>query len=229
MPRKREGKHPDKALSPTKVRNLTKPGRYADGNGLYLFVEPSGAKRWVLRTIIKGKRCDVGLGGASIVGLADARETAAEMRKDARSNGDPLSARRKERRVVPTFEDAAREVHKAHSASFRNEKHCDQWINTLIEYAFPAFGNKQVDNVEPAVILKALSPIWLVKPETARLVRQRIESVFDWTKAAGFRSGDNPVEGASQGLPKQRETVEHHASLPYGEVPKFLATVRGLS
>jgi integrase len=66
-----------------------------------------------------------------------------------------------------------------------------------------------------------------VKPETARRVRQRIKSVFDWAKAAGFRSGDNPVEGVSKALPKQRDDVNHHASLPYGDVPKFLTAVRG--
>jgi integrase len=149
------------------------------------------------------------------------------MRKVARANGDPLADRQKLRRIVPTFEDAAREVHKAHSPSFRNVKHREQWINTLIAYVFPVFGTRQVDRVEPADILKALSPIWLVNPETARRVRQRIKSVFDWAKAAGFRSGDNPVEGVSKALPKQRDDVNHHASLPYGDVPKFLTAVRG--
>jgi len=226
MPRKREGKHPDKALNPTKIRNLTKPGRYADGNGLYLFVEPSGAKRWVLRTIIKGRRSDVGLGGLSVVSLAAARESAAEMRKVARAGGDPLSDRQKEKRVVPTFEEAARQVHTAHSASFRNPKHKAQWIDTLTADVFPFFGSRRIDQVDSSDVLKALNEIWLSKPETARRVRQRIKIVFDWARAAGFRSGDNPVEGVSKVLPKHRDTTAHHASLDYAQVPKFLATLR---
>jgi integrase len=191
-----------------------------------LVVEPSGAKRWVLRTIIKSKRCDVGLGGLSLVSLADARESAAKLRKIARANGDPLAERIKERRNIPTFEKAAEHVHKSHSASFRNARHAAQWINTLTEYVVPVFGGKRVDQVESSDVLKALSAIWLSKPETARRVRQRIKSVFDWAKAAGFRSGDNPVEGITRVLPKQRDVVAHHASLPYVRVSQFLAALQ---
>lgn len=223
MPHKRKGKHPDKELSAMKVRTVAEPGRYADGNGLYLVVEPSGAKRWVLRTVIKTKRCDIGLGGLSLVSLADARESAARLRKIARTNGDPLAERTKERRDIPTFEQAARLVHKSHSASFRNLKHSAQWINTLTENVFPVFGGRRVDQIESPDVLKALSAIWLKKPETARRVRQRIKSVFDWARAAGFRSGDNPVEGIAMVLPKQRDVAEHHASLPYSQVSSFLA------
>src|SRR5438128_472511 len=114
--------YPEKALSATKVRNVSKPGRYADGNGLYLVVDPSGAKRWILRTLIHGRRCDLGLGGLSLVSLAEARDEAARLRKIARAGGDPLAERRKERRIVLTFEQAARQVHAEHSASFRNPK-----------------------------------------------------------------------------------------------------------
>src|SRR6266581_9676462 len=96
-------KYPEKALSATKVRNVIQPGRYADGNSLYLVVDPSGAKRWVLRTLIHGKRCDIGLGGLSLVSLAEAREEAIKLRKIARAGGDPLAERRRERRILPNF------------------------------------------------------------------------------------------------------------------------------
>src|SRR5687768_14516486 len=112
---KRRGKHPEKALSAVEVRALKKPGRYADGNGLYLVVEDSGAKRWVLRTVIQGRRRDLGLGGAQLVSLGEAREKAFEYRKAARAGGDPLAEKRKAGRVAPTFEDAARTVHREHS------------------------------------------------------------------------------------------------------------------
>src|SRR5919112_1232268 len=87
---KRRGRHPDKALSAVQVRNLKEPGRYADGNGLYLIVDPSGAKRWLLRTVVQGKRRDIGLGGLALVPLSEAREKALTYRKQARAGGDPL-------------------------------------------------------------------------------------------------------------------------------------------
>src|SRR5687767_6016585 len=107
-PRRR---HPEKALTAIRVRTLSRPGRYADGNGLYLIVDPSGAKRWVLRTIVQGRRRDIGLGGLRLVSLAEAREKAATYRRIARSGGDPLEQRRREGVKVPTFADAARATH----------------------------------------------------------------------------------------------------------------------
>jgi len=221
-----KGKHTQKSLSAVLIRSITNAGRYGDGNGLYLIVDPSGAKRWVLRTVVMGKRRDIGLGGLSLVSLAEAREEAMRLRKIARQHGDPLAERRKARRVVPTFEQTAREVHKTHSASWKNVKHTQQWINTLKDYVFPVFGSLRVDQVHTPEVLKALSPIWLKKPETARRVRQRIKTVFDWAKAAGFRSGDNPVDGISKVLPKQPNTQVHHTALPYAEIPTFIKALR---
>ena len=166
-------RHPDKALSAVKVRTISKPGRYADGSGLYLEVDPSGAKRWFLRTMVQGRRCHIGLGGLSVVSLAEAREAALAMRKIAKAGGDPLAERRKAKRVVPTFEAAAKKVHEEHAPAWKNAKHGQQWINTLRDYAFPIIGNRRVDKIDSADILKVLSPIWLSKPETARRVRQR--------------------------------------------------------
>lgn len=221
-----KGKHPDKALTSVQVRALKTPGRYADGNGLYLVVEPTGSKRWLLRIIVQGRRRDIGLGGASLVSLAEAREKAVAYRKTARDGGDPLAERRKAQAVVPTFADAAERVHEERKASWENSKHAAQWIQTLRTYAIPHIGARRVDQIETPDVLRVLSPIWQTKPETARRVRQRIGTVLDWAKAAGHRSGDNPVEGVARGLPKQGEREEHHAALPYAEVPAFVAELR---
>src|SRR5215471_6045579 len=191
-------KYPEKALSATKVRNTAKPGRYADGNGMYLVVDASGAKRFILRTLIHGKRCDIGLGGLSVVSLAEAREEAMKLRKIARAGGDPLAQRRKERRIMPTFEEAARQVHGEHAKAFRNGKHAAQWLTTLEVYTFPVFGAKPIDLVDSADVLKALSPIWMDKPETVRRVKQRMKTVFDWAKAFGYRMGDNPTDRSEE-------------------------------
>jgi integrase len=102
-------------------------------------------------------------------------------------------------------------VHKEHSATWKNKKHAAQWINTLKKYAFPFFGDRPVDQVGTPEVLKALSQIWLTKPETARRVRQRIGTVLDWAKATGHRSGDNPINGIAKGLPKQPKKQKHYA------------------
>ena len=224
-----KGRHPEKALTTVQVRALKTPGRHADGHGLYLVVDPSGAKRWLLRIVVQGKRRDIGLGGASLVTLAEAREKALAYRKTARDGGDPLAARRRAQVTVPTFAEAAETVHAEHKATWRNAKHAAQWITTLRTYANPHFGTKRVDQIETPDILRALSPIWLTKGETASRVRQRISTVLDWAKAAGHRSGDNPVEGVTRGLPRQGEREEHHAALPYAEVPAFFARLRAMS
>ena len=225
--RKRKGKHPDKVLTATRVRALRDPGRYIDGNGLYLVVDPSGAKRWMLRTVIQGKRCDMGLGGVAVVSLAKAREDASHLRVIARAGGDPLADRRKERQVVPTFEGAARRVHEEQSKSFRNEKHAKQWITSLEKYVFPVFRNRRVDQIESADVLKVLSPIWSEIPETASRVKQRMKTVFDWAKASGLRTGDNPTEGITKVLPKHpKGEREHFSALPYSQVPEFIAELR---
>ena len=223
---KRRGSHPEKALSAVKVRSLSKPGRYADGNGLYLVVDPSGAKRWLLRTVVRGKRRDIGLGGLKLVSLAEARDKALSNRKVARDGGDPLAERNRARMTVPTFSEAARSVHEEHAKAWKNPKHVDQWINTLSQYVFPTIGDYRVDHIDTPDVLKVLGAIWLTKPETARRVRQRIHTVLDWATASGFRSGENPVDGVSRGLPRQPDNKRHHAALPYGEVPGFIAKLR---
>lgn len=223
---KRSGRHPEKELTAVRVRSLTEPGRYSDGNGLYLVVEPSGAKRWMVRVVVQGRRRDIGLGGASLVSLAEAREKAMAVRKVAREGGDPLAERRRAQIVVPTFAEAARLVHAERRKAWKKGKHVNQWINTLEDFVFPVFGNRRVDQIDTPDVLRALSPIWLTKAETARRVRQRIRTVFDWAKTAGHRTGENPVEGVERGLPRQPDTKQHHKALPWSEVPGFVARLR---
>ncbi len=221
-------RHPQKALSARTVQTVKATGRtqrLTDGGGLYLLVAPNGPKSWLLRTLVKGKRCDIGLGGLSLVSLAEAREEAHRLRKIARSGGDPLAERRQSRRPVPSFQDVAQDVHKAHAAGFRNEKHRKQWLSSLAP-AFSAFGSKRVDAITSANVLAVLSPQWLTKPETSRRVLQRIRTIFEWCKAQGFYTGDNPTQGVAKVLPKHRTAQAHHQALPYADVPAFIQDLR---
>lgn len=222
---KSKGMHPEKVLTAAKVRNITAPGFYGDGQGLYLKVDPTGSKRWIQRLVIRGKRCDLGLGSVSLISLAEARETAIENRKIARAGGDPIAERRRAA-GIPTFEEAAKKVHDLHLPTWRNEKHGKQWLATLTEYAFPHFGRKKVDAITSADVLEALSPIWTAKPETAGRTRQRISAVMKWCVAQGWRQ-DNPAEAISKALPKRSKTVKHRPSLPYQEVAGAISKVRG--
>jgi hypothetical protein len=81
-------------LTARKVEALKKPGHYVDGDGLALVIGKRGGKSWILRTMVRGKRRDIGLGGVSWVSLAEAREKAREARKIAREGGDPIATRK---------------------------------------------------------------------------------------------------------------------------------------
>jgi len=223
---KPKGRHPHQRLNAVRVKNISKPGRHADGNGLYLLVEKSGAKRWMLRTIVAGKRCDIGLGSLQLVKLPAAREEATRLRSLARKGQDVLAARRSERKTVPTFEGAAKTVHEQHAASFRNKKHKIDWLASLEADVFPVFGSRPVNTIDAGDVLKALTPIWNTKPETARRIKQRVKVVLDWAIASGHRSGNNPVDGITKVLPRHRQTASHHPALPYTQVPAFVQTIR---
>jgi integrase len=119
----------------------------------------------------------------------------------------------------------------SHRAGWRNPKHAAQWQATLATYAEPVIGDLSVQRIDTALVLKVLEPIWRVKPETAGRVRGRIESILDWAKVRGYRTGENPARwrGHLDKLlpPRSRvRRVEHHASLPYAELPGFLVSLR---
>ena len=222
---KPQGQHKEKSLTAATVRSLNDAGFYSDGNGLYLKVDASRAKRWIQRIVIHGKRRDLGLGSATLVSLAAAREVALQNRKLARSGGDPLAAR-KSAEAVLTFAEASQRVHDLHLPNWRNAKHGQQWINTLHQYAVPYFGKKRLDTINSADVLAALMPIWNACPETARRVKQRIGTVMKWAIAQGWRT-DNPAEAISTALPKHdRSRVKHQRALPYTEVASALRIVQ---
>jgi integrase len=206
------------------VEQVKTPGVYRDGKGLLLRVEPSGSKRWVLRTNVKKKRRDLGLGSARDLTLAQARDKAGDMRKAARAGRDPTA----ERNASITFAEAAKLVHAERVKGFTNGKHKDQWINTLTTYALPTMGKKLVSEIEPADVLKVLTPIWLTKRETARRVRQRIGVVLDWAATEGYRPAHlvNAAQPVTKALPKQSRRQRHHPAVPWRDVPAFLVKVR---
>ncbi len=163
-----------------------------------------------------------------LINLAEAREKALTYCKIARDGGDPLAERKKAQATLPTFAEAAELVHGEHLSTWKNPKHAAQWITTLRTYAFPHLGAKQIDQIETPDVLRALSPIWLTKPETARRVRQRIGTVMTGQRQPTPK-WRQPYWRGSQGVAEAGEREEHHAALPYAEVPAFVARLRALS
>ena len=223
---KRRGRHPDKALSAAFVRSA-QPGRHADGNGLYLFVQPTGTRSWVQRLVIRGRRRELGLGAATLVPLAKAREQALANRMLARSGGDPSDPLSEKRRVqgVPTFAEAAGRVLEQKRGGWRGRWHAQNWWRSLERYAFPRIGRRPVSEVNTADVLEILTPIWHSKAETARAIRQRIRSVLEWAIAMDLRA-DNPCDRVLPVLGPQNDIVTHRLALPHRDVVAAIETVR---
>lgn len=220
-------KRSGKKLSATLVRTAMTPGKYHDGGGLglYLRLEPNGARFWVQRITIGGKRRELGLGSPPLVSLADAREAAAENKRRIRAGVDPLAEKRKARETL-TFADAVDRCLAAKLSEFRNDKHRKQWHSTLDTYAAPVLGRRGVQEIEVADVLCVLQPIWAEKTEIASRLRRRMEAVFSWATGAGFRTGENPARwkgNLSEMLPKPTRVAKagDHPSLASHDVARW--------
>jgi integrase len=225
-----------------------KPGRYCDGDGLYLLVKKSGTRFWVFRYKVNGSKLrEAGLGrageGRNSVRLAEAREKASVLFRQVRNGIDPLLARDATASAAEaaaqdaavkrvTFREAARRFIDGHMPSWRNPKHAAQWGSTIETYANPIFGDLPVGDVETSHVLAAIEPIWLAKPETASRLRGRLERTLDFAKTRGWRAGENPAAWKGHlalTLPARSKVrrVEHHAALPWREIGNFVLALKG--
>ena len=224
LPRtKPKGRHPDKALSAAFLPSAP-PGRHADGNGLFLFVQPSGTRSWIQRLLVRGRRRELGLGSLALVPLAEAREKALANRKLARQGGDPLAEKRRTQ-GIPTFAEAAARVLEQKRSGWRNPRHPREWISSLRRFAFPRIGRMPVSEVTSADVLEILTPIWHRKASSGRRVRQRLRAVLEWAVAMEYRI-DNPCDRIGPVLGPQYDVTEHMRALPHREVAAAIRTVR---
>ena len=211
------------ALSATWAKALKDPGRYADGGGLHLYISKAGGKSWVQRITIDRRRRDIGLGAFPSVGLAQAREKAADNRTAVAEGRDPLAE--KHSPALPTFTDAARAVHAANKPRWRNDRHSASWLQTLEHHAMPTLRNTPLDRIDRGAVLRVLTPIWTTRPETARRVRQRMRMVFLWGMAHDFMKTNPAGEAIDGALPPMPKVKAHLRALPYQEVGAALETV----
>lgn len=212
-------------LSETKIRALSQPGIYSDGDGLYLRVRTGGSKQWVFIYRRNGDRTELGLGGygqgTAPVSLVLARELADSVRERL-ARGIDLHSKK-------TFADVMADVISVKTVGFKNEKHKDQWRMTLDLYAKPLH-KKLIADITRDDVVETLKPIWSTIPETADRTRMRIASVIDHAKARGLYVGDNPADwrgGLKELLPaRQKLSRGHHAAVPFKDLPAVIAKLR---
>lgn len=217
-----------KKLSARKVETATKPGKYGDGDNLYLVVEPGGSKRWAFIYRSEGRQREMGLGGASRVSLAMAREKAAEAMAVLGKGDDPL-ALKKVVNKVPTFGQFCDDHIQAQSPSWKGNATELSWRRSLEHYAAPLRAMTAQD-ITTDHILSILTPIWSTKAETAQKTQNRLERVLDVAKVRGFRTGENPARWRGHLellLPRRLSlTHGHRPSMPYENIPRFMARLR---
>ena len=221
------------------VETVKKPGLHGDGGNLFLKVDDGGSKSWMFRHQVSGKVRKYGLGPTHTLGLSDARQRAETIRRQLLDGIDPKEARRAEQEAAAvakaksiSFDKATEAYIDSHRAGWKSDKHAGQWRATLQTYASPVFGGLPVSAIDTGMVMRVLKPLWVSKNETAHRLRGRIENVLSWSKVHGFRSGENPAQWRGHLdhlLPARAKVhkVEHHAALPYDQLPAFMRDLRG--
>lgn len=181
---------------------------------------------------------EMGLGPYPDVGLAEARDKAQELRRQLRDGKDPILARDAKRAAMrleaaraKTFKECAKEFIEKKQHEWKNEKHKEQWTNTLETYVFPKIGAQPVNAIDTPLVTKVLDAIWKEKPETARRVRGRIERILDYAKVQDYRTGENPARwhghlSLSLSNTRKARPVKHHPAVPVAEMPALMADLR---
>lgn len=221
-------------LTAKKVISLKSPGYFSDGGGLYLQVSISLSKSWLFIYKRAGKKFEVGLGGLETRSLAEAREKAQEYQKLLASGVNPLTEKRNQEQkqllanaATMSFKECADAYINIHKHGLKNKKHIQQWENTIAQYCYPLIGQLSVADIDTALVVKCLEPIWITKNETASRLRGRMEQVLSWATVSKYRTGDNPARWRSHldkllPKPSKVQNTKHHPALPYGEIAAFM-------
>jgi Arm DNA-binding domain len=233
--------HQVNRLTTISVKNLTEPGMYCDGHGLFLQVKGPTARSWVFRYTLRGKARWMGLGSAQSLSLGEARRLRDVERQKVKSGIDPVAVAKSADKAakdaatikVVTFADSVERYLEDHEDSWRNAKHRQQWRNTLVAYAFDTVGKLPIAEITAGHIIEILRPLWLEKHETARRLRGRIAAVIDYAADIDDPSYRNPAKLTPEQLKKKLPRLpasrrpKHHAAMPYSQVGAFMAELRG--
>lgn len=216
------------ALNQMKAKSLD-PGKYSDGQGLWLIKRNKAAGKWVLRLSQAGKRREMGIGRWPDVGIAEARERAHLARRQLRDGIDPIEERRRQRHVTKRVlvKDAIEGCFEARQAELKGDGIAGRWMSPLTTHVIPRIGNRPVENIDQHELKQLLEPIWHSKPKTAEKALNRINLTLKYAAALGLDVDLQAPMKARALLGKQRHQVTHIPSLPYQDMPKFFAWLRG--
>ena len=222
-------------LTALKVQKIRAAGYHADGGGLWLQVSKAGGRSWVFTYSLHGRAREMGLGSASRVTLAEAREERDKCNRFLRDHIDPIEHRKRQQAAAIlkahgtiTFAEATSKYLAAHRAEW-TPKHAKQWTQTLDQYVAPELGKLLVSDITTAHVVRTLEPIW--PTVNAERLRGRIEQILDWATVHGFRQGDNPAAWRGRldkllAAPRKSRRVKHLAALPYAELPALMKKLR---
>lgn len=226
-------------LTVKQVNALNVPGRYCDGGSLYLAVGEGNAKSWVVRTLVQGRRTEIGLGSAHLITLAEAREASREILRRARAGLDPVAERKQKREdqkrqrdeekaKALTLGTAATTVHANLGGQWRSEHYRKVWLSVVRRVVPDKYWDKPIATFTAQDMVDLLSPVAKTKPETARRVKQRLAMIFDWAKSKGHYTGDNPVKVlTAASLPTAKKEKRHRAAMAWKDVPDFMDDLAG--
>lgn len=236
----REGERMAGKLKPLDIERETRPGKYPDGDGLYLIVASATSKNWNYRYWKDGKQRWLGLGSLKDVSLKDARlardAARLQVKGDRSTPGVDIVLEKRAARegakaveskvILLTFEECAEAYIREHWSTW-SKKHRDQWPSSLKRYAYPTLGKLTVPEIKPSHIYDVLRPIWVEKRETANRIRGRIETIIAKNVNVDDTDFRNPAELTKQlreKLPRRpKRVVRHHPALPYAEASQFMA------
>jgi integrase len=222
------------------LKSKARPYRVSDGNGLLLDVRPSGAKVWLCRITVNGRRRDMGLGGYPTVSLAQARKAAADAKGQSTTGADPIESRREAKRERREAEQAERDSRErtfgkvatafiaGQKSGWKNNRTADLWRTSLTNHAFPVLEHLPVAVIDQQAVLAAIRPVWGSRPATARKVLRRIGSVLRYAAANGWRANDNPADARilrHAGLPAL-PGGRQQPSLPWQHLPAFMKALQ---
>jgi integrase len=226
-------------LKPLDIQREGKPGKYADGGGLYFIVTSPTSKNWSYRYWFNGKERWFGLGSFKDVSLKEARLARDAARLRVRAGVDLVQEKRRAREEqkaavrtekARTFEECA-QAYIDECWNNWSEKHRNQWPSSLKRYAYPTIGQLKISEIRPSHIYELLRPIWLEKRETANRVRGRIETIVAKNVDVDDKDFRNPAELTKQlreKLPRRsKRVVRHHPALPYVDTQRFMTSLRG--
>lgn len=210
-------------LTALKVQKSKSPGILDDGNGLRLFINKHGHKRWTCRVMVAGRRVSRGLGSYPDITLEAARTKAEDLRRAAREGRDFAKQIKVERaKGSLSFRQAfERYFEDIKRPSLKPNRHAARWPISMENHVYPKLGERPVAEIDASEIIALLQPIWHTKRETANRVLQRISIIFKSTIVRGDRLTANPCEGVREELGKARPRVVHRRALPWSDVPAF--------